>query len=404
MSRTLIDLTHTSHTQANTGIQRLCRSLYRALRDRPDEVVPVCHDPFESTWRLLRRWEQGNLAIPRNIAAGTRRSCWPLTARIGGRLRRLLGVRSQTGSAGAPSGEWLIAPEFFSPDVGRALPALFAGVSGPRVALFHDATALRVPELSLPKTVARYPVYLQELLRFDGIAAVSEESRAVLVEYWRWLGVAQPPPVVGLPLAVDRPTPAPFGHTTATDAAPVVLCVGSIEGRKNHLALFEACELLWQRGLRFDLQLIGLVQSETGRPALDRIRALQAAGRPLHYDGPASEAGLARAYRACAFTVYPSLMEGFGLPVLESLSYGKPCISSAQGALGESTQGGGCLALLRVDAPALAEAIAVLLSDPERLGDLTAAAQNRTLKTWSTYAEELATWIRTLERRSGCRR
>ena len=102
MTRTLIDLTHTSHTQANTGIQRLCRSLYRALRDRPDEVVPVCHDPFESTWRLLRRWEQGNLAVPRNIAAGTRGSCWPLHARIGGRLRRLLGVRSQTGSTGAP--------------------------------------------------------------------------------------------------------------------------------------------------------------------------------------------------------------------------------------------------------------------------------------------------------------
>ncbi len=399
MTRILLDLTHTSHTRAHTGIQRLCRSLHRALSERTDGVVPVCHDPYESAWRGLRRWEQENLAPPRGVAAGTRGSHWPLTARIGGRLRRWLAFRARARSTRAVTGDWLIEPEIFSPSVERALPALFAGISGPRVALFPDAAALRMPELSPQKTVARYPAYLQELLRFDGIAAISEESRAVLVDYWRWLGAAHPPPVIGLPLGVDPPVPAAFGHTTAEDAAPVVLCVGSIEGRKNHPALLEACEMLWRRGLRFELQLIGLVHPETGRPALDRIRALQAAGRPLHYDGPASEAGLARAYRACAFTVYPSLMEGFGFPVLESLTYGKPCICSAQGALGESAREGGCLAIERVDAPALAEAIALLLSDPERLDFLTAAAGSRVFKTWSAYTGELTDWIRTLGRR-----
>ena len=399
MTRILVDLTHTSHTRAHTGIQRLCRALREALRERADEVVPVCHDPYESTWRPLRRWEERTLAPPRGRVAGRRGSRWPLSAKIGGLLRRWLDAHTRNRPARALAGDWLIEPEIFSPTVGRAQPALFAGISGPRVALFHDAAALRLPELAPHKTVARYPVYLQELLRFDGIAAISDESRAVLVEYWRWLGVAHPPPVVGLPLGVDRPAPAPFGHTTAAEAVPVVLCVGSIEGRKNHLVLLEACERLWQRGLRFELQLIGLVHPETGRRALARLRALQAAGRPLRYDGPASETGLARAYWSCAFTVYPSLMEGFGFPVLESLSYGKPCISSAQGALGESARGGGCLALERNDAPALAEAIALLLSDPERLEYLTAAAKNRTFKDWSTYAGELADWIRTLPRR-----
>jgi glycosyltransferase involved in cell wall biosynthesis len=395
----LIDLTHTSHTRAHTGIQRLCRSLHLALRGRSDEVVPVCHDPYASIWRPLRRWERENLAPPRGNVAATRGSRWPLHAKIGGRLGRWLRAGARKGHGGTPSGDCLIEPEIFSPAAGRALPALFAGISGPRVALFHDAAALRAPELAPPKTVARYPAYLQELLRFDGIAAISAESRDVLVEYWRWLGVASPPPVVGLPLGVDRPAPTPFGHTTATDAAPVVLCVGSIEGRKNHLALLEACETLWQRGLRFDLQLIGLAQPATARPALERIRALQSVGRPLHYDGPASESGLAHAYRSCAFTVYPSLMEGFGFPVLESLGYGKPCISSAQGALGESTRGGGCLALPRTDAPALAEAIALLLSSSERLETLAEEAKERTVKTWPAYAQELLDWAGTLKRR-----
>jgi glycosyltransferase involved in cell wall biosynthesis len=399
MSRILIDQTHTCHTQAHTGIQRVCRALYAALRKQSGEIVPLCHDPYEFRWRPLRRREENNLAVPCGTVVGTRGSRWPLHAKIEGMLRRLLRDRGLVSPAPLPSASCLIEPEMFSPGVARAFPDLFARITGPRVALFHDAIALRIPELSPKKTVARYPGYLQELLRFDGIAAVSEESREVLVEYWRWLGASNPPPVIGLPLGVDQPTPAPFGHITATEAAPVVLCVGSIEGRKNHLALLEACETLWRRGVRFELQLIGLAQLETGRAALDRLHALQAAGRPLNYDGPATEAGLARAYRSCAFTVYPSLMEGFGLPVLESLTYGKPCIASALGALGESTSGGGCLALQRVDAPALADAIALLLSDQERLEFLAAAARKRTIKTWAAYAGELLEWVRSLKRR-----
>jgi glycosyltransferase involved in cell wall biosynthesis len=398
MTQLLVDLSHTGHTGAHTGIQRLCRALYAALREQGGEVLPICHDPYESAWRPLRRWERVNLAPPPGIVAGGRGARWPLSARIGGHLRRLA-ARVRPTAAPALSGDCLIEPEIFSPAVARAFPAILPRISGLRIALFHDAAALQMPELSPPRTVARYPAYLQELLLFDGIAAISDDSRATLVDYWRWLGVANPPPVVGIPLGIDPPVPAPFGHTIAAGAAPVVLSVGSIEGRKNHLALLDACEMLWRRGLRFELQLIGLAHPQTGRPALDRLHALQTAGRPVHYEGPASEADLARAYRACTFTVYPSLMEGFGLPVLESLSYGKPCISSAHGALGESTRGGGCLALERVDAPALAEAVASLLSDSERIDVLTTAAQHRTFKSWSAYTAELLAWMRTVSRR-----
>ncbi len=43
------------------------------------------------------------------------------------------------------------------------MPALFAAVAGPRAALFYDAVALKYPELTPPKIVARYPTYLREL-------------------------------------------------------------------------------------------------------------------------------------------------------------------------------------------------------------------------------------------------
>lgn len=388
----LLDLTHTSHTRARTGIQRVCRSLRTALEPQVG-VTAVCHDPHLGAWRPLRAWEEANLA---SRDAGRRRGArWPLRARLGGHLARLLGRRPAL-----PAASGLVVPEIFSPAVAAALPALQSSVRGPCVALFHDAIALRFPELSPPGTVTRFPAYLQELLAFDGIAAVSDDSRDALRDYWRWLGAAAPPPVETLPLGIED---APGARPAPAAEPPVVLSVGTLEARKNHLPLLEACEELWRRGVRFELRLIGLAQPQTGRAALERVRALQAAGRPLRYDGPVSDDALVAAYRDCTFTVYPSLVEGFGLPVLESLQHGRPCVCSARGALGESARGGGCLALDEVDARSLADAIGRLLADPAERTRLAAEAAGRPFRTWSDYARALLTWMRTLPPRDEAR-
>lgn len=385
----LLDLSHTCHTRARTGIQRVTRSLHTALGDRARAIT---HDPHLGAWRELEAWEHANLAaLNPSPKRGAR---WPLGAQVRGQLRRRFG----RGGNPLPENAGLIVPEVFSPGVASALPALFSRIGGPKVALFHDAIALRFPELTPAKTVARFPAYLVELLDFDGVAAVSEDSRAALVDYWSWLGASPCPPVRAIPLGVDPRAPAPTAGT-APPAAPIVLCVGSIEGRKNHLALLEACEQVWAAGGRFSLHLIGLAQPATAAAALARIRALQEAGRPLRYDGPVGEAALAEAYAGCTLTVYPSQVEGFGLPVIESLTHGKPCICSARGALGESSRGGGCVALDAVDAPALAAAITRLLASPADVSALASAARNRKFRTWRDYADELAAWMAELSPR-----
>jgi glycosyltransferase involved in cell wall biosynthesis len=387
----LLDLTHTSHTRARTGIQRVTRSLRSALGE---QAVTITHDPHHRTWRMLESWETANLAATE--AAGKRGAAWPLTAKVRGTLRRVLGSRSHQNLLPGSSG--LVVPEVFSPEVAAALPGLFATTPGPRVALFHDAIALRFPELTPAKTVARFPGYLRELLVFDGIAAVSDDSRDALRDYWRWLGVAQTPPIQTIPLGIDAP-PAP-ATPASRPATPILLSVGSLEGRKNHLALLDACEQLWASGERFELHLIGLTHPQTGRAALERLKALQAAGRPLRYEGPATDAFLDAAYAESTFTIYPSLNEGFGLPVIESLVHGKPCICSGRGALGESARGGGCVMLDSVDAASLATAIRRLLSNPSELAALSAVARTRKFRTWHDYAAELTAWMRGLSRRS----
>ncbi|HEX2101084.1 MAG TPA: glycosyltransferase family 1 protein [Candidatus Synoicihabitans sp.] len=390
----LLDLTHTSHTTARTGIQRVCRELHRALTQQ-EAVTSITHDRYQGVWRRLASWETANLSATR--AGRSRGSSWPIYRRWSGRIRRSLRVFP----AQLPQAtRGIVVPEIFSAHVARALPTLFS-LGRPRVALFHDAIPLRLPEHTPPQTVARFPSYLQELARFDGIAAVSEDSRAALVDYWNWVGFIAQPPVVTLPLGTTPRTPAPasasrHGTSSFDPAEPVVLCVGSIEGRKNHLVLFEACETLWAQGAQFKLRVIGMPRPETARAALTRMQELQHLGRPLIFDGPVDERTLNEAYAECAFTVYPSLMEGFGLPVIESLQHGRPCVCSSRGALGESARSGGCVTVDPQDPKDLARAIGLLLHDDSLRQHLTAEASARRFRTWEDYVSELSAWMSTL--------
>ena len=394
----LLDLTHTSHTQARTGIQRVARQLHTAFCAQGGEIA-VCYDPWQKTWRMIEPWEEKNLAV--KTAAASRGASWPWRARFRGALRHRLG-RTSTLSSQLPahSSASLLMPEIFSPGVAAALPALFSQVSGPRAAIFHDAIALKLPELTPAKTVARFPAYLRELLEFDGIVAVSEDSRQSLLDYWQLLGVRNPPPVRTIPLGLSLPAPAAQISNLRPQISNSILSVGSIEGRKNHSALLDACERLWARGLNFELRLIGLAHPQTGRAALNKVATLKNAGWPLRYDGPVDDATVAAAYEACQFTVYPSLMEGFGLPVLESLAHGKPCICSSFGALGEAANGGGCVMLDSMDVNSLAFAIMRLLQNPPDLAALATAARARTFKSWRDYAAEVSEWLPALPRRS----
>jgi len=387
----LLDTSHTSHTRAQTGIQRVVRSLAAELA-RTGELHPICFDPHLLGWRRLDAGEHAALA-DRTGHASSRGARWSLRHKVLGRARRLLGQRHP-----APAGEALICPELFSARAAAHFPELFAAVRGPRVAVFHDAIGLKFPEHTPPATISRLPAYLRELAQFDGVAAVSEDSAASLREFWSWAELRATPPVVTIPLGVDAlpaPTPPP------PPGLPRVLSVGTLEGRKNHVALLDAAEQLWRAGVKFELELIGMPRADTGASALARLRALQAAGRPLVHHGSVPDDQLHEAYARCAFTVYPSLYEGFGLPVLESLQHGRPCLCGSGGALAETARGGGAVLLgPSPTADDLAAAMRDWLEQPAAREEHAAAARARRFRRWSDYAADFRTWLRDLPRRT----
>ena len=111
--------------------------------------------------------------------------------------------------------------------------------------------------------------------------------------------------------------------------SPFILTVGTIEYRKNHITLINAYRLLVSEG-NMDLPALVIV----GRPGwLDNSLAYQIENDPsihnlVHVYSDVSDDDLDYLYRNCLFTVYPSIYEGWGLPVAESLRYGKQCITS----------------------------------------------------------------------------
>jgi len=141
--------------------------------------------------------------------------------------------------------------------------------------------------------------------------------------------------------------------------APYLLFLGTLEPRKNLLRLLDAFALLREQGLRHRLVLAGGL-GWGYQPVLDRLAtgedgSVLRAGRVADRDLPAL-------YRRAAALVYPSLFEGFGLPVLEAMACGTPVVTSNTSSLPE-VAGNAALTVAPEDVPALAEAMHAVLTD-----------------------------------------
>ena len=113
------------------------------------------------------------------------------------------------------------------------------------------------------------------------------------------------------------------------DSKPFVLYVSSINERKNHMMLVKA----WIRAKRADtlkntkLIFVGKF-SESHTASYRQKLELRLIKYNIQIDSSADDKKLAEYYQKCLFTVYPSLDEGWGIPPLESLAFGKICLVS----------------------------------------------------------------------------
>ncbi len=264
----------------------------------------------------------------------------------------------------------------------------------PFVVTMHDMSVYRCPEHHTWKTVAVHRAIMPALIRrHSWIVTVSESARNDIVEY---LGV--PPERVRVVYSgIDRRF-CPVPDSRDADVLlryglgfPYILTVGTLEPRKNHARLIDAFgELVRQEGLPHHLVIVG-ARGWKHDTLLERARMSPLSDR-IHVVGFVPSADLPALYRAADAFAFPSLYEGFGLPVLESLASGTPTLISHDPAL---TEVAGRAATVAVDAMSpgdIARGLHRILTD----GSLRASLRRAALERAAAFSWESCT-ARTLD-------
>jgi glycosyltransferase involved in cell wall biosynthesis len=314
--------------------------------------------------------------------------------RVSRRLQEELGAAATGGpwaelAARAAPGDWILTPELFSEHERPGFSAFLDARPCRLAALYHDAIPIKHPAITWPQSVERHPSYMKLLARFDRVWAVSAASRAELIGFWKWQGIAELPPVEVLPLGADWPGVPRATVPPAPAVPPRIVAIGILEPRKNQSVLLDAFAALRAEGVAFELHLVGRVNPHFGAPLERRIRDLASRGPGLAHHEHMADAELVRLVRSARATAFPSIAEGCGLPLLESLWMGVPCICSDIAPLLENAAAGGCLPVPGNDLAGWRQAIRTIVTEDLMRTRLAADAVRRPLPTWAGAARIL---------------
>nr|WP_286207195.1 glycosyltransferase family 1 protein [Thermomicrobium sp. CFH 73360] len=272
----------------------------------------------------------------------------------------------------------------------------------PGVVTVHDLAFVYFPE-HYPAAKRWYLRLLTGLSvrRARRVIAVSETTRRDVV---RTYGIA-PERISTIPNGIDadwrRIDDAELERWRGQQGLPerFLLFVGTVQPRKNLIALLEAFA---QLGPEFPWPLF--VVGAAGwldSPIYRRVEDLGLARR-VRFTGYVPPEELRYWYSAATIFIYPSLYEGFGLPVLEAMACETPVITSNCSALPE-VAGDAAVLVEPTDPLAIAAAIQSLVMDEERRRVLAQAGRERARQfTWERTARETAAVYRALsEQRLG---
>jgi len=256
---------------------------------------------------------------------------------------------------------------------------------GVRIALLiHDLIPLRRPEWQPQAVVKRFRSWFEASLPCcDLVLTISRYTADDVARYARERGIALAAPVCPVPAGTSLPQAAATRPVGLPIAGQYVLYVSTLEARKNHtLALKVWLRLMAE--VRAGARAAGSVPQLVfaGRIGIGVADLLQQLDNRTWLNGRVrlirdpSDAEVRALYEGCLFTIMPSLFEGWGLPLGESLALGKPCLAASGTALPEAG-GDLCRYFDPEDVGAAHRAVSALLDTPGAIADWEAEVRRR---------------------------
>lgn len=374
----LIDVSNAAIDPANSGVirvnRRLCRELQQFL-----EPVFVMWDPSimqyvfpnEVEYRQLSQYHGPTIStsLPRSSIA----------------KRELL---TDHPALYRGTNSWLLLTETIFEKNGINIRNFCQQAGIRTAAIFYDAIPVLRPDYVKDSAIREnHADYMRGISHCDVVIPISGFSGQCLDTFWKeqkldgtWIHTNTLPGEFGGTPRVSR-------FKASSLAGPIrMLCVSTLEPRKGHRNIIKALKALAKNHPDFDWEITFVGNRYAGAQDIaDEMTTFCQTEQRAKWLGIVDDDILRQAYSDSTFTIYASEIEGFGMPIMESLWHGKPCICHSSGVMSELAMGGGCLTADITSTERVAEAIFKLGSDSALRQRLTEEACTRSIKTWEEY-------------------
>jgi glycosyltransferase involved in cell wall biosynthesis len=253
------------------------------------------------------------------------------------------------------------------------------------VVTIHDLVWMHAPDTMHARTLLGERLLMKPgLRRADVVAADSDATATALRTEFPWL---KAPVTTVAPGTTPLPAPDDLSSLeTLGIARPYALFVGTLEPRKNLGKLIQAYGML-PESTRSGCDLVIVGGSGWKQTSLaDDVRR-GALERNIIFTGFVDDRMLASLYAHCLFLTMPSLYEGFGFPIVEAQSFGKPVLTSNISSMPE-VAGGSAVLVDPQSANSIADAFGQLCLDAPLRRKLSAGARRNAERfTWGNHAK-----------------
>lgn len=255
--------------------------------------------------------------------------------------------------------------------------------------LLHDV--IQIGHIQNPGESRIFTRFIRESFQsFDRFFTSSEYNRGEIRRYMQEFCGSEKPILksfFGQQINSEGSTQAPLPEGLAPQR--YLLTVGRVAESKNQARLLEAWARVLEAGQDGGLQLVVVGQLNRKYRAFNELLESKPLLRQrVRVISNASDQELDTLYRHCYFTVFPSLIEGFGLPAAESVSYGKFCLASNATSIPEAA-GEHAAFFDPLDVSDIHAKLAQFIQSPALLREREAAIRATPLKSWAEATEDL---------------